>query len=403
MKNLTYKTTSFLFTMLICFSLTAQKAKSKTDYNQLNKRKENFLELKNLGYNDREIFEDLGNANFLMENYETAVFWYNKLKRVSTNGKLNDSYEKRYEFSLRKANSSKLIVDDTNWLAEVKQDYKRSKNNVINDRSKKYKDLDFNNSNGPIIEDVVLLEDIEGKESANKQGDYKSPVAVTPDGNTAYFSKPIYVKPLYGVFSKKELVYKIFKADKVNGEWKNIQQVSLCPKNYSTKHPTISPDGKRLFFASNMPGTYGKYDIYVATVNNNGTYGVAKNLGEKVNTKKDDIHPNVIDDNTLVFASEGHKGYGGLDIYMAQVGQKKVNWSTNLGSPINSSKDDFSLSFEKGYGYVMSNRGKDKNNVSKVVFTYSDKNKSKEKRNYNTLENLNNVKIDYTSSVFEDE
>jgi len=375
--------------LFLCFSLSAQK--NKSDYSELRKYKENYLELKNLGYKDREIFEDLGNASFLMENYETAIFWYNKLQKVSANGKLNNNYDRRYKFSLRKANSSKIIT---------KKEYKKQ----TTPSKSKYKDLDFHNSN-PIIEDVVLINEATDLEKTNEKGDYNAPIAVTADGNTAYFSKPIYVKPLYGVFSKKELVYKIFKANKVNGEWKNIKQVSLCPKNYSTKHPTISSDGKRLFFASNMPGTYGKYDIYVASVNSNGTFGIAKNLGEKVNTKKDDIYPTIMDGNTLVFSSEGHKGYGGLDIYMAQVGQKKVGWSVNLGSPINSPKDDFSISFEKdkGYGYVMSNRGKDKNGINKVVFTYADKNKPKEKSNYYTLENLNDVKIDYTSSVFEDE
>jgi len=369
---------------------------------ELNKKKENYLELKNLGYKDQEIFEDLGNAHFLMENYETAVFWYNKLAKISSEG-LTPSYAKRYDYSLKKADKSEIINDNINWLAVVEADYKTKKDKETA-RKSKYKDLDFLHKK-PATEEIVLLEENFDLKNKSKKDDYKLPMAVTADGNTAYFSKPIYVKPLYGVFSKKQLVYKIFKADKIKGQWRNIQEISLCPKNYSTKHPAVSADGKRLFFASNMPGTYGEYDIYVATINNNGSYGIAKNLGKKVNTKKNDMYPKVINGNTLVYASEGHKGYGGLDIYMASVSPKRVDWSTNLGSPINSPQDDFSLSItnENGVGYVMSNRGKNKKTINKVVFTYSDKNKSKEQKNYKTLENLNDVKIDYTSSLFEDE
>lgn len=173
-------------------------------------------------------------------------------------------------------------------------------------------------------------------------------------------------------------------------------------------HPAISQDGKRLFFASNMPGTFGKYDIYVSNIYNDGSIGIAKNLGEKVNSNKNDLYPNIVDSNTLFFASEGRKGYGGMDIYMAQVGQKKVQWSVNLGSPINSSEDDFTifLSDEKGMGYVMSNRGKNKGPVQRVAFSYLAKrnNTSKATMEYNLLDALNtSSKVDYSNAFFEDE
>jgi hypothetical protein len=153
-----------------------------------------------------------------------------------------------------------------------------------------------------------------------------------------------------------------------------------------------------------MPGSFGKYDIYVAAVSSNGTVGIAKNLGTKVNTKKNDMYPSLTNDNTLVFSSEGRDGYGGLDLYMTQIGQKKVGWATNLGSPINSSKDDFSMHLlaDKGIGYVLSNRGKNENDIQQVAFSYGNKNK-KNQRELNLVNVLNNdLKIDYTTSVFED-
>ena len=121
------------------------------------------------------------------------------------------------------------------------------------------------------------------------------------------------------------------------------------------------------------------------------------------------MYPSLTDENTLVFASEGREGYGGLDLYMTQVGQKKIGWATNLGSPINSSKDDFSMYLlaEKGIGYVLSNRGKNKDAIQQVAFSYENKNKKKaleeDRREDNLANALNNkLQIDYTTSVFED-
>ena len=130
--------------------------------------------------------------------------------------------------------------------------------------------------------------------------------------------------------------------ENVNGTWKNAKKVSVAPKYASAKHPAVSADGKRLFFASNMRGSYGKYDIYVAEISSNGDAGVAKNLGPKVNTKEDELYPNLHNGTLLFFASAGRKGYGGLDLYATQVTRRNLTASVNLGSHINSKKDDYS-------------------------------------------------------------
>ena len=131
------------------------------------------------------------------------------------------------------------------------------------------------------------------------------------------------------------------------------------------------------------------------------------NLGKKVNTKANDMYPRVMGGNTLVFASEGRKGYGGLDVFMTEVGRKTVSLAVNLGETINSKEDEFSIFLENGEstGYVMSNRGKNKDSVQKVAFSYAGNkgDKSDNKRNYNMLEAIySDVKTDHTSSVFED-
>ena len=127
----------------------------------------------------------------------------------------------------------------------------------------------------------------------------------------------------------------------------------------------------------------------------------------KVNTKKNDLYPRIMEDNTLVFASEGRDGFGGLDLYSTQVNDRNVDFATNLGRPINSTRDDFSMYilYDKGIGYVLSNRGTDKNKIPEVAFSYNSKKekKAQDNRDYNLAAALNNkLKIDYTTSVFED-
>src|SRR5690606_34663575 len=128
---------------------------------------------------------------------------------------------------------------------------------------------------------------------------------------------------------------------------------------YSVKHPAVSADGKRLFFASDMRGGYGQYDIYVAEVNRDGSVGVSKNLGPKVNTKEDELYPNLHNGTLLFFASAGHGGFGGLDLYATQVVHNSLTQAVNLGGHINSGSDDYAIALdpEKKTGLVVSNRG----------------------------------------------
>jgi hypothetical protein len=405
----------------MCFSLAAQGLRTSNvkdaDIYEAQKRVDHYHHLRNMGYQDKEIFEDLGNANFLAENYESALFWYEKLIELSDDGIIGPTYYERYQYAQGRTGrpSFSNVSEDKDWYAAIKADYEIKKNSVAytsaTPASEKYRELDFLQQMDASMDGEVTstgtLESLIGDQLDDQNG-YKAPISMTGDGKTAYFSMATYEKPMYGIFSKKELIHKIYRAEQLDGQWGNVQEVTLAPKHYSTMHPTVSADGKRLFFASDMPGTFGKYDIYVAAVQSNGAVGVAKNLGEKVNTEKNELYPNLAGGTTLFFASEGREGYGGLDVFMVQVNHKKVSWAVNLGNPINSEEDDFSifLMAEKGEGYVMSNRGTDRNAINKVAFSYTkDQNtKATEKREYNLLEALNNdLRIDYSSSVFDND
>ena len=414
--TLTYKVALGCLLTFFCYSSYSQNPKISKSVNpeiyEANKRASNYQELLNLGYAENEIYEDLGNANFLSQNYETAVFWYKKLIAISEDGILNSGCSERYQFALQKVSGSVIAgtIHDKDWLAQIKAEY--HVNNSIADRGIAVEELP-----NPVSESLEDLAQkvFEGENDAvvlndktfNYKNAYKTPISVTADGNTAYFSKASFIQPKYGVFSKKQLVHKIYRAEKINGRWKNIKEVALSPKYYSSMHPTVSKDGKRLFFASDMPGTFGKYDIYVSAINKDGSMGVAKNLGEKVNTKKNDLYPNLAGGTTLFYASDGHKGHGGLDVFMVQVFHKKVGWSVNLGSPINSNKDDFSISLTgNGTGYVMSNRGNTEDAVQQVAFQFmKPKNdKQHDDGDYNFAEVFSTeVKANFASSVYEDD
>ncbi len=411
MKNvITYKIVLGCIFTFFFYSVSAQNSivssKIASDYNEAKKRIDSYNKLKKLGYKEKEIYEDLGNANFLVEKYETAVFWYKKLKELNKNGLLNSSYQERYQFALNKIGLeiTPQSSENKDWLSSVAADYKVNRTNDT--YSGKYGEYSFNpKGNSSSLEHFVQQENIVIDNQNNNQNAYKTPAAITASGKIAYYSKAVYVKPTYGIFSKKELVHKIFRVEKVNGQWKNSTELKLAPKSYSTIHPTISDDGKRLFFASNMPGTYGKYDIYVSNIQKDGTAGIAKNLGKKVNTKKNDLYPNIINGSSLFFASDGRKGYGGLDLYIVEVGQKKVGLASNLGANINSKRDDFSIDLmgNNGLGYVISNR--DNGNIQRVAFSYKKPNEkiSTNKTEFNTIDLLNvDSKIDYSTSVFED-
>lgn len=419
--HFTYNVAMACIITLCCNSLTAQKSKSfestDSEVHVTQKRVESYMKLKKLGYEEMEIFEDLGNANFLSENYETALFWYDKLKEQSPNDVLSRNYQKRYRYALRKSMGIEVssLPEHQDWLTMIKSDYEMERNYtnrnqtdyVAYNRSAKGESLKseyFSNNrtkgkkkNYPVNVDKLNPENV-----------YDSPIALTADGNTAYFSKAIYQKPLHGIFSKKEMIHKIYQARKVNGEWKSIREIALCPKYFSALHPTVSRDGKRLFFASNMPGSLGDYDIYVARVNSDGNLGIAKNLGNKVNTKQNDLYPKLVDNNTLVFASEGREGQGGLDVFMVQVNKNNVGLAVNLGSHINSDRDDFSVGFKRndGMGYVISNRGKSKESIHQVAFSFdhNEKNQFVDKNEFSLSSILNNdLKVDYTTSLYEDD
>ena len=207
------------------------------------------------------------------------------------------------------------------------------------------------NANGT-ISDAVAVENINTKW-------HDGPVSITSDGTTMYYGSESFNekeftkdKPKNAKFGK---IY-LYKATKEGENWGNIKPLPFNNKGYDVRNPSISKDGKTLYFSSNMPGGFGGEDIWKVAVNAD-EYGTPENLGQKVNTEANESFPYITDDNILFFSSNGKTGFGGLDVFKMDL--NKGTEAINVGEPVNTSKDDFAFTYNttKKVGFFSSNRG----------------------------------------------
>ncbi len=137
-----------------------------------------------------------------------------------------------------------------------------------------------------------------------------------------------------------------------------IEAVPFNDREYSVAHPALTADAQTLYFASDMPGGYGGMDLYKTTRDKSGLWQAPENLGNTINTSGDEMFPFVSNDGTLFFASNGHLGLGGLDVFSSTASAKSWSQPENLGFPINTNNDDFGYIIDKDNktGYFVSNR-----------------------------------------------
>ena len=188
---------------------------------------------------------------------------------------------------------------------------------------------------------------------------HESTPVFTKDGTTVYFTRNNYNNGKRGKNANETTLLKVYKATLKGESWDAITELPFNSDNYSVAHPALSFDEKTLYFASDMPGTLGQSDIYKVSINDDGTFGTPENLGKTINTEGRETFPFSTEKNELYFASDGHPGLGGLDVFVSKARQdgsfKEV---LNVGEPLNSSKDDFGFLFNTNtkIGYVTSNR-----------------------------------------------
>ena len=173
-------------------------------------------------------------------------------------------------------------------------------------------------------------------------------ISFTQDGNTAYYTKNQ---------EKSKDIYQleIWESKYINGIWTKGSKLFINNVNYSFFHPAITPDGKRLYYASDDPNGNGGTDIYYIDKNEDGSWKPTQNAGQDINTEGDELFPTYYN-GSLYFSSNGHPGLGGLDIFKLERNNKGGLLIRNMGYPINSTKDDLGFSINKNTGFFSSNR-----------------------------------------------
>ena len=189
---------------------------------------------------------------------------------------------------------------------------------------------------------------------------HEGPICFTIDESRVYFTRNNIAKGKAKRDSLGIQNIKLYTAQVNNeGKWFNEKELAINSRYFSVGHPTISLDGKTLFFVSDMPGGFGGADIYKAEILADGNLGTPINLGETINTEGKEMFPWISQDGLLFFASDGFIGLGGLDIFVAKIEKDgTIKNKLNAGEGINSQRDDFGLIFKKDAksGYFSSNR-----------------------------------------------
>ncbi|MEK6151613.1 OmpA family protein [Flavobacteriaceae bacterium 3-367] len=188
---------------------------------------------------------------------------------------------------------------------------------------------------------------------------HESTSAITKDGNTIYFTRNNLKEGKFVKDDKGIIRLKIFRATVQDGEWASIEELPFNSDAYSVANPALGPNERMLYFASDMPGSFGESDIFRVTINSDGTFGTPENLGPNINTASRETFPYVTSKEILYFSSDGHVGLGGLDIFATKIKNNRFTDPIfNVGRSVNSKLDDFTFIFneETREGYFASNR-----------------------------------------------
>lgn len=315
-----------------------------------------------------------------------TVFKYAQM--LKANGKYKNSNEQMAKFAAMRPADHRAItfLENPNYLPEILQKGKKYNlqdaginsrysdfGGTLNDgklyfasaRNDRGKNYGWNQE--PFLDIYAAVQNMDGSfqtplplETINTKY-HEGLVSFSADGKTMYFSRESYFDKIFerdSLSRNKYSVLNLYKSSKDSGVWSKGEALSLNSENYSVKNPAVSPDGKLLFFASDMAGGMGKFDIYMAPINKDGSVGKPSNLGQKLNTEGQEMFPFVSADNTLYFSSDGHLGLGGMDVFFTKLVDGKVGPIRNVGVPVNGNADDFAFSInnETGEGLVSSNR-----------------------------------------------
>ncbi|MDD5151768.1 MAG: OmpA family protein [Flavobacterium sp.] len=358
------------------------------------------------GYKSVDLFQKLGNSYYFNSELEKAAKWYGELFAMNSN--LEPEYYYRYSQSLKavgqneKANEmlemfnqkagndnrAKLYEKSKNYLDIIKANSGRYKiedagiNSKYSDygssfygnklvfasardtgslgqKKHKWTNQYFTNLYVADLGDDLALGKIDKFSKTINSKFHESTPVFTKDGKTMYFTRNNFLDGKKGKDAKSITLIKIYKASFENNQWVNVTELPFDSDQYSTAHPALSPDEKTLYFASDMPGTLGQSDLFKVTINGDGSFGIPENLGNTINTEGKETFPFVTDENELYFASDGHLGLGGLDIFVSKINPNGTFGEVqNIGAEANSPEDDFAflIDTKSRRGFFTSNR-----------------------------------------------
>lgn len=358
-----------------------------------------YLKLVQSGKADAYVYKQLADSYFAIFNTKEAIKWYAKAvtqkqdaetyykyaQMLKSNGNYDESDKQMKQFVALAPNDSRakafssspeylptlkgqaklfdvaksdISSDKTDFGAVVTNDnsvYFSSARNTSRRNSnweEPYLDLykATYNANGTISEAVALS-------NLNTKW-HDGPASVTADGKTMYYGSESFNEKEFtkdkAKLSKFGKIY-LYKATFEDGQWTNSKPLPFNNASYDVRNPSVSKDGKTLYFSSNMPGGFGGEDLWKVAINGD-TYGKPENLGSKINTAANESFPYITDTNVLYFSSNGKDGFGGLDVY--RIDLTKGSDVINIGAPVNTEKDDFAFTYNtsKKVGFFASNR-----------------------------------------------
>lgn len=376
-----------------------------------------YLDIIENGYEAKDVYEKLGDTYYYNNDYSNANKWYAKVFEYEPST-ISKSYYLKYIQTLKATNDYKQAKKLLDLYAKEKpkdQYVENYLNNpdylqIINTNSGNYniKNLEINtefqdfgttflpNSNkivysssrdslsltnriskwnegtfynlfiAEVDTNTLELNRISKLDNSINTKFHESNAVFSKDANTIYFTRNNYIKKKYETSSDKYNKLKILKATRKNSnsKWENIVELPFNSNEYSTAHPALSPDGKKLFFASDRPGSLKSNDkltsdIWYVNIDENGGFSEPINF-KSVNTIGNDLFPFISENGDFYYSSNGNLGLGGLDIYKVTIDDKgfPTKEIVNLGTPINSSYDDFAfiVNDSLGSGYFSSNR-----------------------------------------------
>ena len=392
------------------------------DY-RYNRAQSAFLQLvrDDADFNDKKVIQSLADTYFFNSQYNQSYTWYRKLislspddvqsiyylrasisARSSENYSIADRYMQQYFAMENGSVIEDLYIDDLNYLdsiADLRPRYIVETTKINTDQSdfssaffgpdklvfsSTYQasgQRDYDWTGEPFLDLYIadIGEDGQLENTEQIEGDintafHESSAVFTKDLDRVYFTRNNYKNGKKRSDRKNTVRLKLLTATvDDDGNWSDVEELPFNNDNYSVAHPALSLDGKKLYFASDMPGTTGESDLWYVDIYKDGSYGDPINLGQKVNTEGRESFPYIAEDGVLYFTSDALVGFGGFDLFKAELTNSGIARAPeNMGLPINSAGDDFGflLQTDTNTGYISSNRDGNRGSASDQIYYF---------------------------------